>query len=260
MREGAMSDARTGVLPQQTQAAPCEGEARTLPAGTNAASEDIQPTAGPAVWGFTTVGVLLFFLAHGSILFTRPVLFLAILLIWGILFGIPARILNRNRMRRGLTTVAVLFFSAAAYDAIVEIQIMMTNRAVQSANLNASPTVWRTTTRTPEPQIIDPETGETIDPITDPLGAAKVLSIRHDRPLDVPDVRIQMKSDNSGYLHGTVYNDTRKRIEKLRLSIRTGRWTRIHDVKVQVEPNTTETFTVSIGDASLDVKSFSVLK
>lgn len=207
------------------------------------------------------MGLFLFFLAQGPSLFVYPSVFLLTVFIWGVLFGVPARIFNRNRMRRCLTAVTVLFFLAAALDVVSKVYFETIPPPALNTQTNTSPNTGAAITdRDTESTItIDPETGETIDSRIDPLGVARVLSIRG-RPVDVPDVRMQMKSTASGYLHGTVHNDTGKRIEKLKLSVRTERWTRIHDVKVSVEPNTTKDFIVSIGEASLDVKSFSVLR
>ncbi len=200
---------------------------------------DEQPTAGPAVWGFTIVGLFLFVFHHSPFLFVHPLTFLLGVLIWGVLFGVPARIFHRNRMRRCLTGVAVLFFLAAGLDVVSKVYF-------ETIPPSAPPPAPETGTTS-----ADQETNGFFDRMMQAAGG---------RPRDVPDVRMQMKSTESGYLDGTVHNDTGKRIEKLKLSIQTERWTRIHEVKVSAEPNTTKDFMVYIGDGLLDVKSFSVLK
>jgi hypothetical protein len=78
-------------------------------------------------------------------------------------------------------------------------------------------------------------------------------------PSPPPDVRMYMKSDNFGYLRGTVHNETGKTIEKLKLSIKTDRWQRIYEVKVRVENNASASFSVFVGEEQLEAQSFSVL-
>jgi tetratricopeptide (TPR) repeat protein len=74
-----------------------------------------------------------------------------------------------------------------------------------------------------------------------------------------PEVRMSMRSDDFGLLRGTVHNETGKTIENFGLSIKTARWERDYEVKVFVQSNTTATFSVFVGDASLDVERFMVL-
>lgn len=225
--------------------------------GSQEAARDEQPTAGPAVWGFTTVGLFLFFLSHGRDMFVFPGAFLLGVFTWGALFGVPARIFNRNRMRRSLTTVAVLFFLAAALDVLEKYH----SEVVYSANPPPKvdftaprlDTGAATADRENAAKIIDPETGEAYS-ADNPFAA-----LIRGRPADIPDVRMYLKSDERGYLHGTVHNDTGKRFDKLKLSIETERWKRVHEVHVWVEPNTTKNFEVYVADALLDVKSFRVL-
>jgi hypothetical protein len=216
--------------------------------------------AGPAAIGFTSVAVFLFFLAHGGNLFTHPPTFLMTVLTWGVLFGVPLRIFYRNRMYRCLTVLALLFFFAAGFDVFMKhfLSTLPSPSPVGRSNLLPKPQKAIPAEDTTS-SITDPETGEILHPETDPFGAAKALSLRG-RPMDEPDVRMQMRSTALGNLHGTVHNDTGIRLEKLRLSIETERWKRIHEVKLSVEPNTTREFVVYIGDAWLEVKRYYILK
>jgi len=91
-------------------------------------------------------------------------------------------------------------------------------------------------------------------------GDGRLFAERVERWLEgIPEVRLVMKSDRSGNLHGTVHNETGKTIEKLKLVIKTAVWERVYDVKVLVENNTTATFSVFIGDGLLEVESFKVV-
>jgi tetratricopeptide (TPR) repeat protein len=74
-----------------------------------------------------------------------------------------------------------------------------------------------------------------------------------------PDVRLVMRSDGYGYVSGTVHNDTGKKIEKLKLSIKTARWDRIFEVSIIVQNNATARLSVFVADGQLDVESFEVL-
>ena len=67
------------------------------------------------------------------------------------------------------------------------------------------------------------------------------------------------ESDYLGHLKGNVHNETGKTIEKLKLLIKTARWERAYEAKVQVENNATARFSVFVGDRELEVTSFEVL-
>jgi tetratricopeptide (TPR) repeat protein len=73
------------------------------------------------------------------------------------------------------------------------------------------------------------------------------------------DVKLFMKSDGSACIRGTIHNKTGKKVEKLKLSIKTARWERDYDVKVHVENNTSATFSVFVADELLEVESFKLL-
>jgi Flp pilus assembly protein TadD len=74
----------------------------------------------------------------------------------------------------------------------------------------------------------------------------------------IPEVWLVMKSDETGRLSGTVHNDTGKKIEGVRLWIKTARWERDYEAKVRVENNTTATFSIFIADRQLEVETFQV--
>jgi hypothetical protein len=76
----------------------------------------------------------------------------------------------------------------------------------------------------------------------------------------VPDVTLISKSDEKGELHGTVHNDTDEHLGMLKLSIKTAKWERKFDVSVLVNRNTTQKFTVNIGEPLFDIQSFEVLE
>jgi tetratricopeptide (TPR) repeat protein len=79
-----------------------------------------------------------------------------------------------------------------------------------------------------------------------------------DRLAGIPDVRLFMKSNGSRFIRGTVHNETGWTVERLKLSIRTARWERVYEIRINVPNNTTRSFSVYVGEA-VDVESFRVL-
>ena len=83
---------------------------------------------------------------------------------------------------------------------------------------------------------------------------------RTDRKIrGLPEVTLFMRSDDFGYVRGTVHNETGKAIQKINLSIKTARWERDYEIPVSVPSNATAPFSVLVGDALLDVIYFNVL-
>ena len=68
-----------------------------------------------------------------------------------------------------------------------------------------------------------------------------------------------MRTNSVGNLQATVHNTTGKKLENVRLAIKTAKGEKIYDVDVPVENNHAQTFWVTLGE-STDIESFAVLR
>ena len=75
-----------------------------------------KPTMSPLAWCLFAIGLVLFLMDHGPVLFTRPLLFLLTCLVWGAIFGSLAYGCIKGKKRIGVIVVATLFALAAALD------------------------------------------------------------------------------------------------------------------------------------------------
>lgn len=74
--------------------------------------------------------------------------------------------------------------------------------------------------------------------------------------LKIPDVTLAKQSDHTGYIHGTVHNQTGEPIHKVLLSLKTAKWERTFEVSVTIPSYSTKNFQVFVGEPHLDLCSF----
>jgi hypothetical protein len=220
-------------------------------------SQEVKRSISTAAGVIFSIGIVLFHLAHIHDLFGWPLGFLAGCFIWGVIFGVPAYFCFRMKSRTGVTVVAVLFLLAAGLDVAVVVSARnalqpQTEQVLHGSESRNQINQSVNTSQQPAKQV-RPAQPLDLYPEKLPSGDLNAEYARIMAP-----VWMTMKSDELGYIRGTVSNDTPETIDKLKLSIKTARWERVYEVRVRAKCKATASFSVDIGEPGLEVENFRV--